>query len=201
MAEHAKRWAQGRSQVLAFFRENKDARVFTHPIEHPTQPTPFCPCHAPFFEAQRFYLRATLLHIVLNLPYDGLRIWVLRRMGATIGENVHISVGAYIDPLFPELLTIEDNVMVGLKARLMLHEFDMHEFRAGRLILRQGCLVSGFATLRPGIEVGEGATVAAAAAVPRDVPAGATVIGNPARAVKSGGIDKGTSGPENPGTE
>src|SRR2546427_12997151 len=44
-------------------------------------------------------------------------------------------------------------------------------------------VVHPHATILPGLQIGEGATVGAGAVVIKDVPAGATVFGNPARVI------------------
>ena len=51
----------------------------------------------------------------------------------------------------------------------------------GGATLRRGCRIGAGAVLLPGIEVGEEAFVAAGAVVTSDVPAGALVMGVPAR--------------------
>ena len=84
---------------------------------------------------------------------------------------------------FADLLTIEDGVFIGAFARITLHEYRVDEFRAGRVLIRKGAFIGGSALIGCGIEIGEGATVAAGAGVGRDVPPGATAIGNPARIV------------------
>ncbi len=46
-----------------------------------------------------------------------------------------------------------------------------------------GASIGAGATILPGLRIGAGATVGAGAVVTKDVPSGATVIGNPARVV------------------
>lgn len=104
-----------------------------------------------------------------------------------MGANVTISPGVWIDPTFPQLLTFEDNVFIGTGVKIFTHEYRMNEFRAGRVILREGALIGGFALIGSGVEIGKRATVAAGAVVGRDVPPGATAIGNPVRIIRSSG--------------
>jgi acetyltransferase-like isoleucine patch superfamily enzyme len=58
-----------------------------------------------------------------------------------------------------------------------------HELVKGPTI-RRAARVGGGAVLCPGIEIGEEAFVGAGAVVTRDVPARATVVGNPARVLR-----------------
>jgi UDP-2-acetamido-3-amino-2,3-dideoxy-glucuronate N-acetyltransferase len=50
--------------------------------------------------------------------------------------------------------------------------------------IESGASIGGGATLLPGVLIGAGATVGAGAVVTQDVPPGATVAGNPARAIR-----------------
>ncbi|MBM4063850.1 MAG: acyltransferase [Planctomycetes bacterium] len=181
-AEHA----EARQRLAAFLRGETGERLFRQPTGHPSSPTGFCFCDRGVLAMVWFCLKAGLLQLLLQLPFAGPKLWFLRRLGARIGRNVHLAPRAWIDPTFPELITIEDGVFVGMDARLLTHEYRIDEFRAGRIVLRRGCFVGGFAILACGVEVGEGATVAAGAVVGRDVPPGCTAIGNPARIVARG---------------
>jgi len=176
---------EGRSRLRQFRARDCPDRLFRYPTCHPSHPTGFCPCDETGFRAAWFYIKATLLNLVLALPFNGLSVWSLRKMGATIGRNVYISAGAWIDPMFPDLLTIEDDVLLGVGARIAFHEFRATEFIAGRVTLGKGSLIGGFSLIGPGVRVGEGATIAGGAVVARDVPPSSIAGGNPARVVSS----------------
>lgn len=54
-------------------------------------------------------------------------------------------------------------------------------FKLATTWIEAGASIGGGATLLPGVRIGAGATVGAGAVVSKDVPPGATVVGNPAR--------------------
>jgi len=171
-------------QLHEFRRGETAKRLFVHPTCHPSQPTGFCYCEGSLWRAARFYTKAFLLGFVFKLPFNGPKVWMLRRLGARVGRNVYISAGTWIDPMFPELLTIEDGVFFGMGAKIFNHEFRIDEFRAGKVIIRRGAFVGAFAVVACGVEIGERAVVAACSVVARDVPPGATLISSPPRIVK-----------------
>ncbi|EAP6103176.1 N-acetyltransferase, partial [Salmonella enterica] len=51
-------------------------------------------------------------------------------------------------------------------------------------VIKKGASIGANATILPGIIIGEGAMVGAGSVVTKNVPAHATVIGNPARNIK-----------------
>jgi hypothetical protein len=167
------------------FRLGKtEDRVFTHPTCHPSETTGFCPCEDSYRKATWLYAKGMLLELVFKLPFNGLKVWLLRRLGARVGSKVHFCPRVRIDALFPELLTIEDSVFFGSGAKVFLHEFGPDEFRAGKVLVRRGAFVGGLAVIRCGVEIGQRAVVAACAVVASDVPPGCTAISPPARIIR-----------------
>jgi acetyltransferase-like isoleucine patch superfamily enzyme len=102
----------------------------------------------------------------------------------TVGAMTKIQAEAYITAystleehvfVAPCVVTTNDNFMGRTERR--------HEVMKGPTI-RRGARIGGGAILCPGIEIGEEAFVGAGAVVTKDVPAGAVVVGNPARKIR-----------------
>ncbi len=134
------------------------------------------------------------------------RRWLLRRFGATVGLGVHIYPSARV--VIPWNLQIDDDAAVGedvliynlgpvrIGARATIsHRAHLcagsHDYRDPSLpLLRLPITIASQvwvctdAYVGPGVSVGEGAVVGAAAVCVRDVPAWTVVAGNPAAFVK-----------------
>lgn len=95
-----------------------------------------------------------------------------------IGNNVSIQGNVYI----PTNTTIEDNVFLGPCSVLSNDKYPIRvKYDLKGPILRKGASLGANSTLLPGVEIGEGAMVAAGALVTKDVPAWKLAIGTPAK--------------------
>jgi len=172
-------------QRLREFRRGKTAeRLFTHPIDHPALPTGFCYCEGSFWKAAAFVIKAIIIAAVFKLPWNCLKVWTLRRFGARVGHQVYFASGVWIDPTFPELITIDDKVFFGMSAKVFNHEYRRNEFRAGKVTIHTGAFIGGFAVIAPGVEVGENAVLSAFAVAVHDVPADSTLVASLSRVIK-----------------
>ena len=73
------------------------------------------------------------------------------------------------------------NVVVYQNVTLGARSFDPHYDLAVRPVVEDGAVIGAGAVVLGGVTVGAGATVAANSLVTRDVPAGATALGVPAK--------------------
>lgn len=110
---------------------------------------------------------------------------------ATVGKNCKISSHTFIC----EGVHIEDNVFIGHNVTFtndkypratnpdgsMQNEQDWHVVET---FVKKGASIGSSATIICGVTIGEHAIVGAGAVVTKDVPAGATVAGVPARIIK-----------------
>lgn len=122
----------------------------------------------------------------------GLRVWLYRRMGVSVGRNVFIGLDTYLDCQFPELITIEDDVTIAFRVTVIVHDdarrMDRVEPGAGDgtvapVRLRRGCYLGAGCLIVPGVTIGERAVVAAGAVVTHDVDPETVVAGVPARPI------------------
>jgi acetyltransferase-like isoleucine patch superfamily enzyme len=117
--------------------------------------------------------------------------------GAKIGSRCKISSHTFIC----EGVTLEDEVFVGHGVTFTNDRHPRATNQKGELqteadwkcistLVKRGASIGSGATLLCGITIGESAMIGAGSVVTRDVPAGATVAGNPARVRRSISLEK-----------
>jgi acetyltransferase-like isoleucine patch superfamily enzyme len=110
--------------------------------------------------------------------------------GATIGSRCKISSHSFIC----EGVTIEDDVFIGHNVSFINDRYPRATAN-GHLqtesdwvviptVVKRGASIGTSATILCGVTIGENAIVGAGSVVTRDVPAGAVVVGNPARILR-----------------
>lgn len=99
--------------------------------------------------------------------------------GAKIGNNCKIEAFAFIPPG----VIIEDEVFVGPHVCFTNDKNPkaVGDWKITPTLVKKGASIGGNATIICGVTIGENALVGAGAVVTKDVPAGKTVVGNPAR--------------------
>jgi UDP-2-acetamido-3-amino-2,3-dideoxy-glucuronate N-acetyltransferase len=99
-----------------------------------------------------------------------------------IGDKVTIKSGTKIW----DGITIEDNVFIGPNVTFTNDKYPKSrnkEFKLESTIIEKGASIGGGVTILPGVHIGANATIGAGSVVTKNVPAGATVVGNPAKII------------------
>jgi sugar O-acyltransferase (sialic acid O-acetyltransferase NeuD family) len=130
---------------------------------------------------------------------DGVQPWTVAADNVVLMDDVHLGVGAILSPF----VTITSNIRIGRHFHANLYSYVEHD-----------CVIGDFVTFAPGVKcngnvviedhayvgsgavikqgrpgeplvIGRGAVVGMGAVVTRTVPAGETVVGNPARVLST----------------
>ena len=148
---------------------------------------------------------------------QGTRIWAFAHVlpGARIGADCNICDHVFVenDVTVGNRVTVkcgvqlwdgvrlEDDVFVGPNATFTNDAFPRsrrYPEKFSQICVRKGASIGANATILPGLTIGAHAMVGAGAVVVRDVPAGAVVVGNPAKIIGYAGAAKVAVNPVNP---
>ncbi len=108
--------------------------------------------------------------------------------GVTVGDECTLKSGVYLW----DGVQLGNRVFVGPNATFTNDMFPRSRQRLEsylQTVIEDGASIGANATLLPGIKVGRMAMIGAGAVVVSDVPAGAVVVGNPARIVRRIEVD------------
>ena len=137
--------------------------------------------------------------IAQRLEADGISLWTIQADNVVLMDQAEIAAGAALSPF----VTITSNIKIGKCFHANLYSYVEHD-----------CIIGDFVTFAPGVKcngnihihdhayigagamikqgtpdqplvIGTGAIVGMGAVVTKSVPAGVTVVGNPARIVES----------------
>lgn len=123
----------------------------------------------------------------------GVRIIGARAANIVIMDDVEIGPGALLSPF----VTLTSNIRIGRCFHANLYSYVEHDCIIGdyvtfapsahcngNVVIGDGAYIGAGAVIRQGLRIGAGATIGMGAVVTKDVPAGVTVVGNPARSLE-----------------
>lgn len=135
-----------------------------------------------------------LQSLAMYLPLTpAMRVNFQRSRGVKIGKQVFLGIEVFIDPSYPELVTIEDYVSLAGRNIIFCHSDPTLPIREESILqpkkapvkIKRGAWLAVGSIVLPGVTIGENAVVAAGAVVTKDVPPYCIVGGVPATLIRN----------------
>lgn len=128
-----------------------------------------------------------VIQLARYMPFLSWKNWFYRTfLRMEVGQQSAVALMVMMDIMFPELIKIGRNCVIGYNTTILAHEYLVEEYRLGEVRIEDDVLVGANSTILPGVTIGKGAIVAAGTVVHKDVPPGAFVGGNPMQVIRSG---------------
>ena len=91
-------------------------------------------------------------------------------IGMKIGRDAALALMVMPDTIFPGLIEIGDNVVIGYNTTILAHEFLVEEWRTGKVVIEKNVFIGANCTVLPGVVIGEGAVISSMSLINRDIP-------------------------------
>lgn len=133
----------------------------------------------------KVFRNVLVIMIAKYIPFFSMKNFMYRKwLGMKVGEQTAFAFAVTPDIMYPEQITVGTNTIIGYNTTLLAHEYLIHEYRIGEVIIGDEVMIGANTTILPGVTIGNNAIVSAGTLVNRDVPANAFVGGNPMRIIR-----------------
>ena len=147
------------------------------------------------FRLRLKFLKSWILHnFAFSSPLSNWIITIQRARGVKIGKNCYFSPYVQIDLLYPQLITIEENVGIGSNTMIFAHSnptanlyLKNHGYsrKVNSVVIKSGAVIGPGTIITAGVTIGKNSMTMVGSVIGKDVPDNCVVGGNPARIIKS----------------
>ena len=139
----------------------------------------------------RTSLRFLVVWVGRRMPSFRVKNWMYRvLLRAKVHPHAAVGLEVTLDVLYPSLITIGEDAVVGYNTTILCHEYVAETYRVGPVVIARRATIGANCTILPGVVIGEGATVSAMSLVNRDIPPGELWGGVPVRQLRGAGEEK-----------
>ena len=133
-----------------------------------------------FIKFTKLFKQTLFIELARFMPSLRLKRWIYRAcLGMQVGKHTAFAYKVMPDVIYPYLIRIGDNCVIGYNTTILTHEFLVTEWRVGKVIIGNHTLVGANVTILPGVTIGDYVRIGAGTVVNKDVPDGALAYGNP----------------------
>ncbi|WP_141992812.1 DapH/DapD/GlmU-related protein [Bacillus sp. B4EP4a] len=135
----------------------------------------------PFWKVVKNFV---VIQLARYTPFLGMKNWLYKTfLHMKVGKHTSFALMVMPDVMFPEKISVGMNTVIGYNTTILAHEYLIHEYRLGAVVIGDEVLIGANSTILPGLSIGNGAIVSAGTLVHKDVPEGAFVGGNPMKII------------------
>lgn len=159
-------------------------RIIDHPVPGPKNSL----CYwTSYVNPLRVCFNFFVIYLCRFIPILPLKNTLYRLVGIKLGKDVSVGLMVMFDVFFPHLITIGDNSVIGYNTTILAHEFLVHKWATGEVVIGRDVMIGANTTVLAGVHVGDGATVSALSLINRDIPPHTTAGGIPAKPLPGSG--------------
>ena len=125
---------------------------------------------------------------ILNIR-NKLRLNRLIRDGLTVGDHCYIDPKAFIDGVFPWMISIGNNCRITVNVTILAHDSSTAALlgvtKVGSVSIGNNCFIGAGSIILPNVHIGNNVIIGAGSVVTHDIPDNSVAVGTPAKVITS----------------
>src|SRR5699024_11708578 len=131
----------------------------------------------PFLKVMKNFI---VIQIARYTPFLSIKNWLYRTfLRMKVGKQTSFALMVMPDTMFPELIQVGNNTIIGYNTTILAHEYLIEEYRLGEVRIGSNVLIGANTNILPDVTIGDGSIVSAADIINKEDQTGDFVCENP----------------------